>query len=285
MARRPRTGPRPPSPRRRGARAGTFGPDRRRRVGLGRHTRRDRRRHGSRVAVRGGGRPTARAAPALLRRPRRPPLRCRGSHGDRDDRRCPASDLTILVDRHGATIHPSAGSSGPTSNPRDVARNIAELAGAGLTTEPSRSGPTPVPADPTSTRRRSAQRHRSGRARAGRRPAPDHDTPPRRLEPRRSPANRARRAVELVAYLALHQPDVITSDRLAHPGARVVRCRRRRQDAVQHRVRGASGHGPRHRRRTAVPGRHAHRPLPGVARGDGRRAPRHGLGGRGKAAR
>ena len=28
------------------------------------------------------------------------------------------------------------------------------------------------------------------------------------------PANRARRAVELVAYLALHQPDVITSDRL-----------------------------------------------------------------------
>ena len=51
------------------------------------------------------------------------------------------------------------------------------------------------------------------------------------------PAKRARRATELVAYLALHHPTPITSDRLRNPGAGLPRRRRRGEDAVQR------GHG------------------------------------------
>ena len=80
------------------------------------------------------------------------------------------------------------------------------------------------------------------------------------------PPNRVRRAVELVAYLALHSPDVVTERSAADPGARLDRRRRRVQDAVQRRPCGPQG--ARHRRRgeSALSGGDARRDLPGVAR-------------------
>ncbi len=122
-----------------------------------------------------------------------------------------ASDLTILVDRHGATIHPLSRVVRPHLQSEDAARSIAELVAPA-------SSPTPV------------------QARAIREPVllltADPPTGTAAVVPGQVdvrlltmtprldglceplPANRARRAVELVAYLALHQPDVITSDRL-----------------------------------------------------------------------
>ena len=50
-----------------------------------------------------------------------------------------ASDLTILVDRHGATIHPLSRVVRPHLQSEDAARNIAELVAPALVTDP-RSG-------------------------------------------------------------------------------------------------------------------------------------------------
>ena len=87
------------------------------------------------------------------------------------------------------------------------------------------------------------------------------------------PPNRARRAVELVAYLALHQPDVITGDRLR---TRVLGS----SDAdaasktlfntayAARRAMGADEHGD-----PLFPAGTAQRPVPGLAPGHGRRAP------------
>ena len=75
------------------------------------------------------------------------------------------SDLTVLVDREAASLHPLGLVVRPHLQSPETAGHIAELVAS-----PSRG----------------------------------EGLPP----------NRARRAIELVAYLALHQPDVITSDRL-----------------------------------------------------------------------
>jgi DNA-binding SARP family transcriptional activator len=134
-----------------------------------------------------------------------------------------ASDVTVLVDRHGATIHPigrvlrphllSAEQSGlvdeittgPRTEPQPAeterpnnpagagahliaASTLASTPGHPLRREPLAPGPVDV-------RLLTATPRLDGL---------EEELPP----------NRARRAVELVAYLALHQPDVITSDRL-----------------------------------------------------------------------
>jgi len=119
-----------------------------------------------------------------------------------------ASDLTILVDRRAATIHPMGHVVRPHLQSAATAEHIAELL-----EPPERNPPAPVS---------SGLGHEPGGA-------PDATaaltpgtvdvrllTMTPRLDGLRDdlPPNRARRAVELVAYLALHQPDVITSDRL-----------------------------------------------------------------------
>jgi DNA-binding SARP family transcriptional activator len=119
-----------------------------------------------------------------------------------------ASDLTVLVDRRGATLHPMGRVVRPHLQATDVAQHVAELVRPSHDEDPAR-------------------RHEAGDLQPGRpgggasalAPGPVDVrllamTP--RLEGLREdlPPNRARRAVELVAYLALHQPDVITSDRL-----------------------------------------------------------------------
>ena len=118
------------------------------------------------------------------------------------------SELTVLVDHQAATLHPIGLVVRPHLQSLKTAEHIAELVSSPAT---------------------------------GERTTPDSDTRPemsglssgvRALSPgvvdvrlltmtpridglnEDLPPNRARRAVELVAYLALHQPDVITSDRL-----------------------------------------------------------------------
>ncbi len=129
-----------------------------------------------------------------------------------------ASNLSVLVDRHAATLHPMGRVVRPHLQSPETAEHIAELIAplpgleerrldvtAGLET----SGPHGAPM--------------SGGAAGG----ADHALAPGAVDVRLLtmtpridglnedlPPNRARRAVELVAYLALHQPDVITSDRL-----------------------------------------------------------------------
>jgi DNA-binding SARP family transcriptional activator len=119
-----------------------------------------------------------------------------------------ASDLTMLVDRHGATLHPMGRVLRPHLQSAEMARDVDEAV-------------TPAGAP--------GAEWIDGAAESG------HGlTLPRRemlapgsvdvrlltMTPRLEglgeelPPNRARRAVELVAYLALHHPDVITSDRL-----------------------------------------------------------------------
>ena len=119
-----------------------------------------------------------------------------------------ASDLTILVDRHGATLHPMGRVVRPHLQSVEVARHLEELLPAAGGRE---SEPLEIPSVPA---RASALPRIEGLA-----PGPVDVrllTMTPRLEGLREelPPNRARRAVELVAYLALHQPDVITSDRL-----------------------------------------------------------------------
>jgi DNA-binding SARP family transcriptional activator len=122
------------------------------------------------------------------------------------------TDLTILVDTQAATLHPtgrvvrpdlmSEGTAGAieelvvapsdavTATPNDRPRQEAASASASATASTSRVGPGTV------------------------------DVRLLTMTPRLDglceelPPNRVRRAVELVAYLALHHPDVITSDRL-----------------------------------------------------------------------
>ena len=120
----------------------------------------------------------------------------------------PATDLTLLVDRHGASIHPIGRVVRPQLLGADRSRHIDELTSTrdddrtenlrvaaaviGASSVPERSALAPGPVDVhllTATPRLDGLRE---------------ELPP----------NRARRAVELVAYLALHHPDVITSDRL-----------------------------------------------------------------------
>jgi DNA-binding SARP family transcriptional activator len=136
----------------------------------------------------------------------------------------PASDLTVLVDRHGASIHPMGRLVRPQLLQGDRARLMDELVGA-----PTVAGSVDATEDETAHRVADADgREPPPPVVTARRPVPGSRalasgpvdvrllTPTPRLDGLHEelPPNRARRAVELVAYLALHQPDVITSDRL-----------------------------------------------------------------------
>lgn len=189
-----------------------------------------------------------------------------------------ASDLTVLVDRHGATLHPMGRVVRPHLQATEVAQHVTELL------RPSRGE------DP-------ARRHEAGDPQPGRpggggsalAPGPV-DVRLLAMTPRLDglqedlPPNRARRAVELVAYLALHQPDVITSDRLRTRVLGVLRRRRGIEDVVQHGLCRPPGHGGRRGRRSSLPGGVASRSLPTLAPGDGRRAACGGARRRGKGA-
>jgi DNA-binding SARP family transcriptional activator len=125
-----------------------------------------------------------------------------------------ATDLTVLVDRQAATLHPVGRVLHPHLQSADTARFVAELVDPtdpfGVPAleldpaEPPSQAPAPVP---------------TSSVRSALTPGPV-DVRLLTITPRLDglaedlPPNRARRAVELVAYLALHQPDVITGDRL-----------------------------------------------------------------------
>ena len=119
-----------------------------------------------------------------------------------------ASDVTVLVDRHGATLHPMGRVVQPPLQSETTGRAIEELMA------PRRADPRPdAPRSPPRSRPAEDIRHDAW--------APGivdvrllTTTP--RLDGLREdlPPNRARRSTELVAYLALHRPDVVTSDRL-----------------------------------------------------------------------
>ncbi|HEY3842117.1 MAG TPA: LysM peptidoglycan-binding domain-containing protein [Acidimicrobiales bacterium] len=126
-----------------------------------------------------------------------------------------ASDVTVLVDRHLASIHPLGKTLRPHLFDSDTARNVDELVSEPL---PDSFGEQPT--DPI------FDGDDIDRAIAGDVPDPSISGPgivevrmlttSPRLEGLRDtlPPNRARRATELVAYLALHSPDPVTSDRL-----------------------------------------------------------------------
>ncbi len=121
-----------------------------------------------------------------------------------------ASDLTVLVDRRAATIHPIGQVVRPHLQSAETAEQIAEL----------------VAPPPEGDRDRMPAISALGREAGGAQGTTTTLDPGAvdvrllTMTPRLDglqddlPPNRARRAVELVAYLALHQPDVITSDRL-----------------------------------------------------------------------
>jgi len=119
-----------------------------------------------------------------------------------------ASDLTVLVDRRAATIHPMGHVVRPHLQSAETSEQIAELVeppqenlytpeNSGLGQEPDgvRTATAALTPGAVDVRLLTMTPRLDGL---------QDDLPP----------NRARRAIELVAYLALHQPNVITSDRL-----------------------------------------------------------------------
>jgi DNA-binding SARP family transcriptional activator len=126
-----------------------------------------------------------------------------------------ASDLTVLVDRHAATLHPMGLVVRPHLQSSKTAQHIAEL----MAPLPGSEEGAPDLALGTDTIGRGGVGGPDGQG-AGALSPGMVDVRLLTMTPRIDglnedlPPNRARRAVELVAYLALHQPDVITSDRL-----------------------------------------------------------------------
>ena len=117
-----------------------------------------------------------------------------------------ASDLTVVVDRHGASLHPLGRVVRPHLLSAEREEDIAELWLP--ISDPSPRHETSDSVLPTVASDQDALA-----------PGPV-DVRLLTMTPRLEglseplPPNRARRAVELVAYLALHSPDVVTSDRL-----------------------------------------------------------------------
>jgi DNA-binding SARP family transcriptional activator len=140
----------------------------------------------------------------------------------------PASDVTVLADRHGASIHPLGRTVRPHLMGQTTSRLIRELVELPIPAH----APEPTAASSTGEGTPGVDAH-----------SPEHDlrrppvvetysvaqpvpdtgtvdvrllTPTPRLEGLRTalPPNRVRRAVEVVAYLALHAGEEITSDRL-----------------------------------------------------------------------
>lgn len=120
-----------------------------------------------------------------------------------------ASDLTVLVDRYGASLHPVGRVVRPHLLSAATEEDVAELC-APITAAPAQDE------DPGDVLHRIPAVAADAAALA---PGPVDVrllTMTPRLEGLREPLppNRVRRAVELVAYLALHSPDVVTGDRL-----------------------------------------------------------------------
>jgi DNA-binding SARP family transcriptional activator len=126
-----------------------------------------------------------------------------------------ATDLTVLVDHHAATLHPMGLVVRPHLQSSETAQRIGELL-----------APAPGPGPGERAHDVAARLETAGPV-GEPDGGPDHGLSPGAVDVRLLtmtpridglnedlPPNRARRAVELVAYLALHQPDVITSDRL-----------------------------------------------------------------------
>jgi DNA-binding SARP family transcriptional activator len=130
-----------------------------------------------------------------------------------------ATDLTVLVDRRGATLHPMGRVVRPFLQSPEMADRIAEVVGSLSESGPGRTARVTPLSPPTESRVFRQRTHPEARVASPLAPGPIDVrllTPAPRLDGLQEelPPNRARRAVELVAYLALHQPDVITSDRL-----------------------------------------------------------------------
>ena len=125
-----------------------------------------------------------------------------------------ASDLSILVDRRAATLHPMGQVVRPHLQSAETAAHIAELVGP-----PTDDDPTPAPAPALAPACLLSLRADSSVAQQGRQRSGTDALAPGVIDvrlltmtPRLDglheplPPNRARRAVELVAYLALHEP-------------------------------------------------------------------------------
>jgi DNA-binding SARP family transcriptional activator len=131
-----------------------------------------------------------------------------------------ASDLTVLVDRRAATLHPMGLVVRPHLQSSATAQHIAELIAPvpGLGEATTDGAGRPEVGGPDS--RPGGELYGGAGHGAGALAPGTVDVRLLTMTPRIDglnedlPPNRARRAVELVAYLALHQPDVITSDRL-----------------------------------------------------------------------
>jgi DNA-binding SARP family transcriptional activator len=137
-----------------------------------------------------------------------------------------ATDLTVLVDRQAATLHPVGRVLRPDLQSADTAPLVAELVDPtdpfgvpALELELEPAEPLPASASAASARAPAPAPVPTSGVTSALTPGPV-DVRLLTVTPRLDglaeelPPNRARRAVELVAYLALHQPDVITSDRL-----------------------------------------------------------------------
>jgi len=120
-----------------------------------------------------------------------------------------ASNLTVLVDGQGATLHPMGRVLRPHLQSTEVAAAMAELVAARGEGDDD-SGRAETERDPTPAAGDGTSALSPGRV----------DARLLTMTPRLDglcedlPPNRARRAVELVAYLALHGADGITGDRL-----------------------------------------------------------------------
>jgi DNA-binding SARP family transcriptional activator len=119
-----------------------------------------------------------------------------------------ASDVTVLVDHNAATIHPL----GRTVRPHLLGPRTAGAVEEILSTQESPDDGTVPPSEPIPKSDVEPGLYVRGPGTVEVRLL----TMTPRLEGLRDdlPPNRARRATELVAYLALHHPDVVTSDRL-----------------------------------------------------------------------
>jgi hypothetical protein len=142
----------------------------------------------------------------------------------------PGSDVTVLVDRRGTSIHPLGRTLQPHLMDQTTSRLIHELVEPSGPSNGDGPGPTStapavdrVPAVRTRERAHDLQRPSVAATFSVTHPVPDPGTievrlltPTPRLEGLRSalPPNRVRRAVELVAYLASHAGEEVTSDRL-----------------------------------------------------------------------
>jgi DNA-binding SARP family transcriptional activator len=140
----------------------------------------------------------------------------------------PASDVAVFVDRRAASIHPLGRTVRPHLMGDTTSRLIGELveppiSPAGADQQASAVGDDHSPEERSRAPRPDLRRQPVPAIYSASHPVPDPGTievrlltPTPRLEGLSTalPPNRARRAVELVAYLAMHAGEDVTSDRL-----------------------------------------------------------------------